>query len=395
MIEQHALAVEATELAERRRRATIRAKMWAAARIEMMALKDGEDIARNRQKEQAAAWAYYEEAGPEKDEDEVNVLYVAGKPKKLTWRTLVFDSEQFMDEVVDSVDIDKETGETIETKSLIPREGVLSWSGYPLRMPLYSAVKKGTDGSVAQPLKIVDDENGRVVYTGPTYDWKVWQSLMEEGNPCEDRDDVFEWNGRLVLQPFTTMNENGEDVYTVVEYESGRILYSGPDLEPEEEEEEEPAVLSPESSLNLSRDASLLLGMDDRRREAERSEAALSKDRMVQAKEAAQSHAGDFLAEGAEEMAAVEGEADRPSNYNPHEVGGQTWNGMDDPALWQAMLEESIPIGESNEMFRWRGMNVLQPRRDGEMQIVETDEGVNLNLQPQINKPCTFSHYVL
>lgn len=40
------------------------------------------------------------------------------------------------------------------------------------------------------------------------------------------------WHDRLVLQPFTTISEDGVDIYTLVDNDTGQILYSGPDEEP-------------------------------------------------------------------------------------------------------------------------------------------------------------------
>ena len=47
------------------------------------------------------------------------------------------------------------------------------------------------DGSVKQPLLILNEDNGQQLYKGNTSHWKVWQSLIEEGDQLDDRDDVF------------------------------------------------------------------------------------------------------------------------------------------------------------------------------------------------------------
>ena len=39
----------------------------------------------------------------------------------------------------------------------------------------------------------------------------------------EKRDDVFLWRGRTLLQPFTTVGEDGNDVYTVVDDDTGEV----------------------------------------------------------------------------------------------------------------------------------------------------------------------------
>jgi len=39
----------------------------------------------------------------------------------------------------------------------------------------------------------------------------------------EQRDDVFLWRGRTLLQPFTTVGEDGNDVYTVVDDDTGEV----------------------------------------------------------------------------------------------------------------------------------------------------------------------------
>lgn len=139
------------------------------------------------------------------------------------------------------------------------------------------------DGSIKQPLLILNADNGQQLYKGNTSHWRVWQSLIEEGEQLDDRDEVFRqakpcltrdmpchlwecllcplvvahrvappislcnrlsgpgirWHDRLVLQPFTTINEEGIDIYTVVDNDSGQILYSGPDEEPKPGEKEE------------------------------------------------------------------------------------------------------------------------------------------------------------
>ena len=117
-----------------------------------------------------------------------------------------------------------------------PRPGHLSWNGYVFRMPLYSTVERSKDGSIMQPILIVNADNGQQLYKGKTSHWKVWQSLLAEGEQLEERDDVFRWRDRLVLQPFTTINEEGRDIYTVVDNDTGQILYSGPDEEATEED---------------------------------------------------------------------------------------------------------------------------------------------------------------
>lgn len=47
------------------------------------------------------------------------------------------------------------------------------------------------DGSIVQPLLILNEDNGQQLYKGNTSHWKVWQSLIEEGDQLDDRDDVF------------------------------------------------------------------------------------------------------------------------------------------------------------------------------------------------------------
>lgn len=42
-----------------------------------------------------------------------------------------------------------------------------------------------------------------------------------------------------MLQPLTTISEEGVDIYTVVDNDTGQILYSGPDEEPKPGEAEE------------------------------------------------------------------------------------------------------------------------------------------------------------
>lgn len=61
---------------------------------------------------------------------------------------------------------------------------------------------------------------------------------MEEGEAIEGRDDVFEWRGKKLLQPLTTTSDDGEDLFTVVEFETGKLLYCGPDLLAAEEDEQ-------------------------------------------------------------------------------------------------------------------------------------------------------------
>jgi hypothetical protein len=123
---------------------------------------------------------------------------------------------------------------TLTRRQLLP--GHLSWKGYHFTIPLYSNVERNKDGSIAQPLLIQQVANGQQLYKGPTSHWKVWQSLLEEGEQLDERDDVFRWRDRLLLQPFTSIDEEGHDIYTVVDYDTGQIIYSGPDEEPKSEE---------------------------------------------------------------------------------------------------------------------------------------------------------------
>ena len=112
----------------------------------------------------------------------------------------------------------------------------MSWKGYTFQMPMYSTAERNTDGSIVQPILILNADTGQQLYKGNSSHWKVWQSLLEEGEQLDERDDVFRWHDRLILQPFTTIDEEGHDIYTVVDYDSGQILYSGPDEEPKEED---------------------------------------------------------------------------------------------------------------------------------------------------------------
>ena len=130
---------------------------------------------------------------------------------------------------------DEDDGSAALTRQqLLP--GHLSWKGYHFKIPLYSNVERNKDGSIVQPLLIRQDANGQQLYKGPTSHWKVWQSLLEEGEQLDERDDVFRWRSRLLLQPFTTIDEEGRDIYTVVDYDTGQVMYSGPDEEPKPEE---------------------------------------------------------------------------------------------------------------------------------------------------------------
>lgn len=47
------------------------------------------------------------------------------------------------------------------------------------------------DGSIKQPLLILNADNGQQLYKGNTWHWRVWQSLIEEGEQLDDRDEVF------------------------------------------------------------------------------------------------------------------------------------------------------------------------------------------------------------
>ena len=129
-------------------------------------------------------------------------------------------------------------GEAPET-TMVPRPGHMSWKGYVYKVPLYSTVELNEDKSVKQPILILNADTGQQLFKGNMSHWKVWQSLLEEGEQLDDRDDVFQWRGRLIMQPFTTIDDTGHDNYTVVDNDSGRILYSGPDLEPTQQDLEE------------------------------------------------------------------------------------------------------------------------------------------------------------
>ena len=78
--------------AERKRRATIRAKMWAAVRLEMMAIKDGENMLEARAREAAVAWGAYEELQDTR-KDNPNMVVVGGRKVEVTWDSLVMDSK--------------------------------------------------------------------------------------------------------------------------------------------------------------------------------------------------------------------------------------------------------------------------------------------------------------
>ena len=363
-------AVEKAAALEAGRKLRIRARFRAAARIALWAERSGDSILEKRRLENSKSWDYYEQNQAIRPNSSQIVFHdVKGRPIKLTWSNIVLATFPFS--AVNGLG-NKEN--ILGPKMEIPSEQVetISWNGHLIQAPKYSSLHKNRDGSVEQPIKLLDISSQCVIYAGPTYDWRTWKSLLEESSPFPGRSDVFEWRGRAVLQPGTTLGEEGEDIFTIVDEASGMLLYCGPHLEPEEcgldaedsgmvrDQGQEQNTLSTDDT---SRDASLIQALSDSIAQKLSDEMEISGDKIWKAH--------DKL----DKLRSVDSGKETESGNTVHVVGGQIWDSADDPMLWKSLLEEGLSHPTRPDVFVWRDMTILQPYREGEYQRVVTEDG--------------------
>lgn len=76
---------------------------------------------------------------------------------------------------------------------------------------------------------------------------------MSEGTPIDGKDHVFAWRDRVLLQPVCMHTEEEQEIFLVVDDQTGELIFCGPDL------------MQPEMEVvvekSISREASLLLDM--------------------------------------------------------------------------------------------------------------------------------------
>lgn len=70
----------------------------------------------------------------------------------------------------------------------------------------------------------------------------------------------------------------------------------------------------------------------------------------------------------------------------PHSVGGQEWANIQDPLLWQSLLEESVAIPGEKDKFSWRAIVCHQPEHDGKNQVIESTSGQVIYFGPNPNE---------
>jgi hypothetical protein len=222
-------------------------------RLEMMALKEGERVMEARQRESAAAWAAYDELAPKRSESDENMVTVGGRLIKITWDSLLLDQKPVKKSDIRQV-LDEETGGMKEEKVEGEEDqDLFHWKGHNLVRPRYKDLQRELSGIVKQPVVIKSADTGRVFYSGPSYGWRLWKSLMNQGEPHPSNDNVFLWKGRTLLQPVCILSEEGVDTFLVVDDVSGELIYCGEDVEePIEEEEEEIVEQSKETSLLMA-----------------------------------------------------------------------------------------------------------------------------------------------
>ena len=209
---------------------------------------------------------------------------------------------------------------------------------------------------------------------------------MEDGELVDGRDDVFTWRGMQILQPLTTMGDDGEDIFTVVEYDSGRLLYCGPDLVAEEADDHTGKAAPSQQQQQATEEARVQAALDSagnvmkQQRETSRGRVQKAKEKLA---EFALSSEDDDSEKGHGSTTEVPAARDGDSTgaeavvqtWTVHVVGGKEWKGVGDPALWNSLLTESVEVAEVPGIFRWKGMNVRQPARDGDKQRIETEDG--------------------
>jgi hypothetical protein len=367
------------------RKRKIRARFRAAARTALWTEQAGEKILETRRKDNASSWEYYGEAQAKRmdatDAEHVN-------ERSVSWSNIALDAS-FLNEV----DITNSETETLiqALDSGILREEIVLCNGHLLQAPIYSKMQRNRDGSVEQPIQLLDVATGQVVFDGPSHDWTTWKSLLEESSPVRGRSDVFLWKGRTVLQPVTSLGDEGEDVFTLVDEVSGMLLYCGPHLEAEREREpladchlssasdsavcfdtvrtiagrdgEIPRTGATISAAGTGRDSFLLLALNKSRVGRMSQEIEESEDKIRKAHE----HLGEVDVDDSGKVEDGQGSA--------HAVGGQIWESTDDALLWKSLLEESVCLPERPDVFLWRDLTILQPTRQGEYQRVLTETG--------------------
>jgi hypothetical protein len=367
------------------RKRKIRAKFRAAARTALWTERAGEMILEKRRIDNASSWEYY-------GEEQARLMdAVHIKRRFLSWSNIALDSS-----LINGMDIaDSETAGRIQSlKSGILREEVLLCSGHLLQAPIYSKLQRNRDGSVEQPIQLLDVESDQVIFDGPTHDWKTWKSLLEESLPIHGRSDVFLWKGRTVLQPVTSLGDEGEDIFTLVDEISGMLLYCGPHMEADQEREQQvddrlssaldgavcvdaagtaavraggtPRFGARHSAAGTGRDSSLLLALNESMARRSSQEIEESGDKIRRAH--------DHLGEDREVDKDDSGKVD-DGQGNAHAVGGQIWESTDDELLWKSLLEESDSLPERPDAFLWRDLIILQPTREGQYQRVVTEAG--------------------
>jgi hypothetical protein len=364
------------------RKRKIRARFRAAARTALWTERAGEKILEKRRMDNASSWEYYgEEQGRRTDAVHVNRRLVS-------WSSIALDGS-----LLNEVDFtDCETAARVQgLSSGILREEIVLCKGNLLQAPIYSKLQRNRDGSVEQPIQLLDVESGQVMFDGPTHDWVTWKSLLEESLPIRGRSDVFLWRGRTVLQPVTSLGDEGEDVFTLVDEMSGMLLYCGPHLEADQEREpqvdgalcnssdgavcgdtartaeggggETPRLGASNSAGGTGRDASLLLALNESMIRRSSQEIEESEDKIRKAHE----HLGEAGVDDAGKVDDGQGSA--------HAVGGQIWESTDDALLWRSLLEESVSLPERPDAFLWRDLIILQPTREGHYQRILTEAG--------------------
>eukprot|EP00960_Hanusia_phi_P069632 767137-Hanusia_phi.AAC.6 len=350
-------ALDKAQQDETQRRKRIRAKMWGAVRVYMMAAEHGETMGKMRKRSSVSAWSYY---SSESVTNKVFSLIIGGEKIRVKWTSLVLEGRVVDEQILKTTESRKEEEEEEEESN---RRCLVMWKGRILQMPTYSADCTDPDGSVRMPVRVLDVQSKQIIYEGPCDGKELWKSLSEEGEEIEGEEDVFAWRGRRVLQPLKTEDEQGRTVYTLVDDDNGQILYSGLDddfssddneSEEEEEEEEEAKNVSIESDnflKNIAERAGLSQG--------------ISLERGKQ-----------LVGQVASKAVELEVEQDVQGGGAVHMVGGQIWKGVSDPALWQSLVEESRPCPGDANKFLWRGMELLQPLRMGEMQKIVSEEGL-------------------